>query len=138
MYKSTYDATMHPRPASASAHPPASNRPPHPGPAAATHGPAAGSLARLRQAQIQAPDHGSEVPTTVTARSLELADLRRSWGEAYRITWDDGRFRATHITSGEALDAQSATGLRKLLRDHRSHRATTSPGWPGAGDSRRA
>ena len=46
----------------------------------------------------------------------DLADLRRRWGEAYRITWDNGRFRATHIISGDTLDAENATDLQQLIR----------------------
>jgi hypothetical protein len=69
------------------------------------------------------------------ARSLALAGLRRSWGEAYRITWDNGRFYAAHITSGQALDAQTAADLRQLLRRHHSQRGTTSASRPGAADS---
>ena len=53
--------------------------------------------------------------------ALELADLRRGWGDAYRITWDSGRFRATHIVSGQVVDAWNAAELRKLIRDQ--HRA---------------
>jgi len=52
--------------------------------------------------------------------ALELADLRRGWGDAYRITWDSGRFRATHIVSGQAVDAANAAELRKLIRDQHS------------------
>lgn len=69
-----------------------------------------------------------------TARSLELADLRRGWGEAYRITWDNGRFRATHIVSGQVLDAQSAAELRQLMRDHRGQLAAASLPWLGVSD----
>lgn len=47
----------------------------------------------------------------------ELADLRYFWGGAYRITWQ-GRFRATHIRSGEAVEADTATSLRELLFGH--------------------
>ena len=47
--------------------------------------------------------------------ALDLAELRRSWGDAYRITLEDGRFRATHIISGQAVDAGDATELRKLI-----------------------
>lgn len=50
----------------------------------------------------------------------DLAELRRWWGDAYRIIWDDGRFRATHIVSGQMLDASSAADLRELIRDHHS------------------
>lgn len=47
-------------------------------------------------------------------RERELADLRYFWGGAYRITWQ-GLFRATHIGSGEAVEADTATALRELL-----------------------
>jgi hypothetical protein len=50
----------------------------------------------------------------------ELADLRRGWGDDYRITWNSDRFRATHIVSGQTLDARSAAGLRMLIRAHHS------------------
>jgi len=53
----------------------------------------------------------------------DLADLRRRWGNAYRITWED-RFRATHITSGQAIDAGSAPELHKRIRHHYSEHAT--------------
>jgi hypothetical protein len=52
----------------------------------------------------------------------EVADLRRVWGGAYRITWQD-RFRATHIVTGDSLDADSATELRGLLLVHFSRAA---------------
>ena len=48
----------------------------------------------------------------------ELAGLRRSWGHAYRITWGGNRFRATHIVSGQAIDAENAADLRMLILDH--------------------
>jgi hypothetical protein len=65
----------------------------------------------------------------------DLAEMRRCWGDAYRITWDDGGFRATHIVSGQILDASSATELRKLIRDHHS-RHWASPGFmPRAGSA---
>jgi hypothetical protein len=41
--------------------------------------------------------------------------LRRGWGEAYRITWDNGWFHATHIISGRLVSAEDATELRKLI-----------------------
>jgi len=52
--------------------------------------------------------------------ALELADLRRGWGDAYRITWEAGRFRATHIVSGQAVEAGNAAELRKIIRDQHS------------------
>ncbi len=67
--------------------------------------------------------------------ALELADLRRAWGDAYRITWDGGRFRATHIISAYAIDAANTADLRKLLRDHHSRHAARSTFWPPAVDS---
>jgi hypothetical protein len=58
--------------------------------------------------------------TAVSAPDVDadLADLRRRWGEAYRITWDSGQFRATHIVSGRALDADSAADLHTVIRHH--------------------
>lgn len=53
----------------------------------------------------------------------DLADLRRRWGEAYRITWED-RFRATHITSGQVIYASNALELRGRIRDHYSEHAS--------------
>jgi hypothetical protein len=65
----------------------------------------------------------------------ELADLRRGWGDDYRITWNSDRFRATHIVSGQTLDAGNATGLRMLIRAHHS-RWSAHPGFsPGASDA---
>jgi len=55
----------------------------------------------------------------------DLAGLRRRWGEAYRITWQSGRFRATHIISGLALDADSAADLHRLIRHHYTSHAAT-------------
>jgi hypothetical protein len=64
----------------------------------------------------------------------ELADLRRAWGDAYRITWNGNHFRATHVISGQALDAATATDLRMLIRNHHSREATHSR-LPGASDA---
>jgi hypothetical protein len=67
-------------------------------------------------------------PTTAVNEpdaDAELADLRRRWGEAYRITWDSGRFRATHIISGRAIDADNAAGLHVLIRHHYTSHATS-------------
>lgn len=72
------------------------------------------------------PDHAMlrPVPGPAGARlgesqdldpAQDLADLRRGWGDSYRITWDNGWFRATHIISGHAVDADNATDLRKLI-----------------------
>jgi hypothetical protein len=55
----------------------------------------------------------------------DLAYLRRRWGEAYRITWDSSRFRATHIISAEALDAKNATALQKLILRHHTTQAAS-------------
>jgi hypothetical protein len=62
----------------------------------------------------------------------DLADLRRTWGDAYRITWNGDHFRATHITSGQALNAENATHLRTLIRDHHSRRTADPRFLPGA------
>jgi len=67
--------------------------------------------------------------------ALQLADMRRSWGDSYRITWDNGSFRATHIVSGEAVDAANAADLRKLLRDQHAQRAASSNGPSIDGDA---
>ena len=64
----------------------------------------------------------------------ELADLRRAWGDAYRITWNGDRFRATHIISGQALDAKNAADLRTLIRDHHSHQVAPAR-LPGTSDA---
>ena len=55
----------------------------------------------------------------------DLADLRRRWGEAYRITCDGSRFRATHIISAETLDAKNATALQKLILRHHTTQAAS-------------
>ncbi len=47
----------------------------------------------------------------------DLADLRYTWGGAYRITWQN-HFLATHIASGETVGADTAAGLHAGLRDH--------------------
>jgi hypothetical protein len=75
-----------------------------------------------------------EPPVKAFDPSPQLADLRRAWGDAYRITWNGNRFRATHIISGQALDARNATDLRMLIRDHHSRGANHSP-LPGASDA---
>jgi len=62
----------------------------------------------------------------------ELAELRRGWGDGYRITWDGVRYRATHIISAHAMDATNASDLRKLLRDHHSRHVARSSLWPAA------
>jgi hypothetical protein len=64
----------------------------------------------------------------------DLADLRRAWGDAYRITWNGDRFRATHIISGRALDAGNAADLRMLIRNHHSRRAAHAR-LPGTSDA---
>lgn len=125
---------MHARPASASAVPRARGHRPHAGPVTTGHGQATGNFPALGQAPSPARDHGREIPMTATVRSLELAGLRRGWGETYRITWGNGRFHATHIVSGQALDARSATELRRLLRHHHVQRDATSWPWPGTGN----
>jgi hypothetical protein len=56
-----------------------------------------------------------EPPAKGLDPAQDLAVLRRGWGDAYRITWDDGWFRATHIISGQAVSADNATELRKLI-----------------------
>jgi len=53
----------------------------------------------------------------------DLADVRSRWGEAYRITWENG-FRATHIASGQVIDADNALDLRERIRAHFSENAS--------------
>jgi len=53
----------------------------------------------------------------------DLAELRRRWGEAYRVTWER-RFRATHITSGQFIDADDAPELHERIREHYSEHAS--------------
>jgi hypothetical protein len=65
----------------------------------------------------------------------ELAELRRGWGDGYRITWDGARYRATHIISAHAMDAIDAADLRELLRDHQSRQAARPSFWPPAVDN---
>ncbi len=112
-----------------------------------------------RPARPQNPAAGNEPPDAPTGHApmtgadpvQELAALRLWWGGAYRITRDAGRFRATHITSGQRLDAGNATELRKLIREHHSRRAADldrppadtaplialAPGQPGHGSEDR-
>ena len=67
-----------------------------------------------------------------TDHEQDLAELRRCWGHAYRISWDSSSYRATHIVSGQMLGASNASGLRRLIRDHHA-RHWASPGLtPGA------
>jgi len=56
----------------------------------------------------------SQFQTGSSGIEHELADLRYLWGGRYRITWQDG-FRATRITTGDAVEAQTSTELRKLI-----------------------
>jgi hypothetical protein len=62
------------------------------------------------------PGVSDELAIASADHEPELADLRYFWGGAYRITWQ-GRFRATHIMSGEAVKADSAAAMRELLLD---------------------
>ena len=89
----------------------------------------------LGQLPARAGTHGGGSVLSAPDPALELADLRRGWGDAYRITWDGGRFRATHIISAYAMDAANTADLRKLLRDHHGRHAARSTFWPPAVDS---
>src|SRR5215469_4941268 len=62
-------------------------------------------------------EFGTCAPTSTPGIEEELASLRFFWGGAYRITWQ-GRFRATHIASGEALEADNAAAVRMLLTEY--------------------
>jgi len=57
----------------------------------------------------------------------DLADLRRGWGDVYRITWDSNGFRATNIISGQAVDAVDPGELRKLILTAERDRAVPVP-----------
>ena len=117
-----YDDGMHPRPASSQTSHRARSCRPQSGiaPIAAhDHGASERGLLCQLPGPMDIQMGGSAVKGLDPA--LELADLRRGWGAAYRITWDSGRFRATHIVSGQAVDAGNAAELRKLIRDQ--HRA---------------
>jgi hypothetical protein len=46
----------------------------------------------------------------------ELADLREHWGTAYRISVDNGKWRATRRDTDETLTAESADELLRLIR----------------------
>lgn len=49
-------------------------------------------------------------------RGHELADLRYHWGEAYVITWQDGRFTAARMDDHRVIPAATAAGLFEALR----------------------
>ena len=66
-----------------------------------------------------APPGGAAAGTT----DADLARLRRAWGSAYRITWDEG-FRATHIATGGRLRAATARELEDRIRGHYGNRAS--------------
>lgn len=64
----------------------------------------------------------------------DLADLRYTWGGAYRITWQS-HFLATHIVSGEMVVADTAAALDIDLRDNfcKAKRLSTSKSADGQG-----
>jgi hypothetical protein len=66
---------------------------------------------------LQEGDADEQRATSLPDVVKDLADLRFSWGGLYRITWQ-GRFRATHIASGETLGAESAAAMRVLMLTH--------------------
>jgi len=47
----------------------------------------------------------------------DIAELRFHWGEAYKITWSDGRFRAERLDGLGHLEAATKAGLRRLIVD---------------------
>ena len=47
----------------------------------------------------------------------DIAELRFHWGEAYKITWSDGRFRADRLDGLGHLEAATKAGLRRLIVD---------------------
>ena len=65
---------------------------------------------------IQPTASGQPIAAGPASRERDLADLRYFWGGVYRVTWQ-GRFRATHIATGEAIEADSAPAMRELLLD---------------------
>jgi hypothetical protein len=89
-------------------------------PAMAAHDHDASSRSKLCELPDPTGIQTGESSVTAVDPASELADLRLGWGDAYRITWDSSLFRATHIVSGQALDAGKASELRRLLRDQHS------------------
>lgn len=53
----------------------------------------------------------------VTARGDELEDLRHHWGEAYRIDYHLGQYRAVRRDDGSAVRADDAEALLELIRE---------------------
>ena len=50
-------------------------------------------------------------------RSHDLDKLRWHWDDWYKITWDDGKFRAARLDNQRTLAADTAAELRLLLID---------------------
>jgi len=130
-----YDAGMHPQPASTQTSPQVRNCRPRSGiPAIVARGHSTERCAVPGELPARAGTHGGGSVTTAPDPAQELAELRRAWGDGYRITWDGARYRATHIISADAMDAANAADLRKLLSDHHSRQAARSSLWPPAVD----
>jgi hypothetical protein len=133
MNKWLYDAGMHPHRTSSQTSPQVRSRRPRAcSPAVAAYD----DLPRTCRELRQLPDpSGVRLghPIWGTDHDQDLAELRRCWGDAYRIIWYDGRFRATHIVSGQTLHASSAADLRTLIRDHHSRQWANSSLMPGVG-----
>lgn len=68
-------------------------------------------------AVLRVGDPGEQPATSSPDADQDLADLRYFWGGCYRITWQ-GRFRATHIASGQTLSAENAAAMRALMLAH--------------------
>src|ERR1017187_4055570 len=119
MDKLTYDADMYRHlTCSQPSPPPRGCRPQADIPAIVSRDHTAGH--RAMPSQVPTRTQRGESPMKDFDPAPELADLRRGWGDVYRITWNGDRFRATHIVSGQAVDAGSAADLRMLIRDYHS------------------
>ena len=54
----------------------------------------------------------------------ELAELRRHWAFAYRVTWEHGMFRAVSHLDRSAVSMPTAARLeREMQQDYRLRRA---------------
>ena len=50
-------------------------------------------------------------------RGQQIENLRWHWGEAYKITWTAGAFRATRRDTGTEVSARTAAETHQLIRD---------------------
>ncbi|HEV2370726.1 MAG TPA: hypothetical protein VGS19_01040 [Streptosporangiaceae bacterium] len=50
-------------------------------------------------------------------RGQQIENLRWHWGEAYKITWAEGAFRATRRDTGAEVSAGTAAEVHQLIRD---------------------